>query len=44
MRAVTRFYFKFSGQMHAQQTLTFGVERTLKQFIPSVKAVVNVPY
>jgi len=33
-----------AGCMHAQQTLTFGVERTLKQFIPEVKAVVNVPY
>ena len=32
------------GCMHAQQTLTFGVERTLKQFIPEIKAVVNVPY
>ncbi|MBY9017877.1 MAG: NifU family protein [Candidatus Lokiarchaeota archaeon] len=33
-----------AGCMHAQQTLTFGVERTLKQFIPEIKAVVNVPY
>ena len=33
-----------AGCMHAQQTLTFGVERTIKQFVPEVKAVVNVPY
>ncbi|MCJ7647704.1 MAG: NifU family protein [Candidatus Lokiarchaeota archaeon] len=33
-----------AGCMHAQQTLTFGVERTIKQFIPEVTAVVNVPY
>ena len=30
------------GCMHAQQTLTFGVERALKQFVPEVKQVVNV--
>ena len=33
-----------AGCMHAQQTLTFGVERTLKQFIPEVVRVENVPY
>jgi len=31
-----------AGCMHAQQTLTFGVERALKQFIPEVTHVVNV--
>jgi len=31
-----------AGCMHAQQTLTFGVERALKQFIPEVTNVVNV--
>ena len=30
------------GCMHAQQTLTYGVERALKQFVPEVKQVVNV--
>jgi len=33
-----------AGCMHAQQTLTFGVERTIKQFVPEVTSVVNVPY
>jgi len=31
-----------AGCMHAQQTLTFGVERALKQFIPEVTHVINV--
>ena len=31
-----------AGCMHAQQTLTFGVERALKQFVPEVRQVVNV--
>jgi len=31
-----------AGCMHAQQTLTYGVERALKQFIPEIKQVVNV--
>lgn len=31
-----------AGCMHAQQTLTYGVERALKQFIPEVTQVVNV--
>ncbi|MFW9942368.1 MAG: NifU family protein [Candidatus Thorarchaeota archaeon] len=31
-----------AGCMHAQQTLTFGVERALKQFIPEVTQVINV--
>ena len=30
------------GCMHAQQTLQFGIERAIKQFIPEVKSVVNV--
>ncbi|TFG23286.1 MAG: NifU family protein [Promethearchaeota archaeon] len=33
-----------AGCMHAQQTLQFGIERALKQFVPEVKSVVNVPY
>ena len=33
-----------AGCMHAQQTLQFGIERALKQFIPEVKSVVNVPF
>jgi len=28
--------------MHAQQTLTFGVERAIKQFVPEVVRVENV--
>jgi Fe-S cluster biogenesis protein NfuA len=32
------------GCMHAQQTLQYGIERAIKQFVPEVKAVVNVPY
>ena len=31
-----------AGCMHAQQTLTYGVERTIKQFVPEVRQVVNV--
>jgi len=31
-----------AGCMHAQQTLTYGVERALKQFVPEIKQVVNV--
>ncbi len=30
------------GCMHAQQTLTYGVEKALKQFVPEIKQVVNV--
>lgn len=30
------------GCMHAQQTLTFGVERAIKQFVPEVVRVENV--
>ena len=30
------------GCMHAQQTLTYGVERAIKQFVPEIKQVVNV--
>jgi Fe-S cluster biogenesis protein NfuA len=33
-----------AGCMHAQQTLTFGVERTIKQFVPDIVRVENVPY
>lgn len=33
-----------AGCMHAQQTLQFGIERALKQFVPEVKSVVNVPF
>ena len=31
-----------AGCMHAQQTLQFGIERAIKQFIPEIKSVVNV--
>ncbi|TXT67639.1 MAG: hypothetical protein BAJALOKI1v1_40042 [Promethearchaeota archaeon] len=31
-----------AGCMHAQQTLKFGIERAIKQFVPEVKSVVNV--
>ena len=31
-----------AGCMHAQQTLTYGVERAIKQFVPEVKQVLNV--
>ena len=31
-----------AGCMHAQQTLTFGVEKAIKQFVPEVTHVVNV--
>jgi len=31
-----------AGCMHAQQTLTFGVERAIKQFVPEVVRVENV--
>jgi len=31
-----------AGCMHAQQTLTYGVERAIKQFVPEVTQVVNV--
>jgi Fe-S cluster biogenesis protein NfuA len=33
-----------AGCMHAQQTLTLGVEAAIRKFVPDVKAVVNVPY
>ncbi len=32
-----------SGCMHAQQTLKYGIERAIKQFVPDIKEVVNVP-
>ena len=31
------------GCMHAQETLKFGIERAIKQFVPEIKSVVNVP-
>ena len=31
-----------AGCMHAQQTLTFGVERAIKQFVPEVVRVENI--
>ena len=31
-----------AGCMHAQQTLTFGVVRAIKQFVPEVVRVENV--
>ena len=31
-----------AGCMHAQQTLTYGVERAIKQFVPEVVRVENV--
>lgn len=33
-----------AGCMHAQQTLQLGIERAIKQFVPEVKSVVNVPF
>lgn len=32
-----------AGCAHAQQTLKFGIERALKQYVPEVSEVVNVP-
>ena len=32
-----------AGCVHAQQTLKLGIERAIKQFVPDVKEVVNVP-
>jgi Fe-S cluster biogenesis protein NfuA len=31
-----------AGCVHAQQTLKFGIERAIKQFVPEIKSVVNV--
>ncbi|MHA1148546.1 MAG: NifU family protein [Promethearchaeota archaeon] len=31
------------GCVHAQQTLKLGIERAIKQFVPEVVEVVNVP-
>ena len=31
-----------AGCMHAKQTLTYVVERAIKQFVPEVKQVVNI--
>ena len=31
------------GCMHAQQTLKFGIEKAIKQFVPEIKEVVSVP-
>ncbi|MCK4382635.1 MAG: NifU family protein [Candidatus Lokiarchaeota archaeon] len=33
-----------AGCMHAQQTIKFGIEKAIKQFVPEVKEVVSVPY
>ena len=30
------------GCMHAQETLKYGIERAIQQFVPEVKEVVNV--
>lgn len=32
-----------AGCAHAQQTLKFGIERALKQYVPEVTEVINVP-
>jgi len=31
------------GCMHAQQTLKWGIERAIKQFVPEIKEVINIP-
>ena len=31
------------GCMHAQETLKLGIERAVKQFVPEIKEVINVP-
>ena len=31
------------GCMHAQQTLKYGIERSIKQFVPEIKEVVSIP-
>ncbi|MFW9937256.1 MAG: NifU family protein [Candidatus Thorarchaeota archaeon] len=31
------------GCVHAQQTLQWGIERAIKQFVPEVRQVVGVP-
>jgi len=33
-----------AGCMHAQQTLQFGIERAIKQFVPDIVRVENVPF
>lgn len=33
-----------AGCMHAQQTLQLGIERAIKQFVPEVVRVENVPF
>ncbi|MFW9898319.1 MAG: NifU family protein [Candidatus Thorarchaeota archaeon] len=30
------------GCAYAQQTLQFGIERAIKQFVPEIKSVVNI--
>jgi len=32
-----------AGCMHAQQTVKFGIEKAIKQFVPEVKEVVAIP-
>jgi Fe-S cluster biogenesis protein NfuA len=31
------------GCMHAHETLKLGIERAVKQFVPEIKEVINVP-
>ena len=33
-----------AGCMHAQQTLQLGIERAIKQFVPDIVRVENVPF
>ena len=33
-----------AGCIYSQQTLQLGIERALKQFVPEVKRVENVPF
>ena len=32
-----------AGCMHAQQTVKFGIEKAIKQFVPEIKEVVAIP-
>ncbi len=32
-----------AGCMHAQETLKYGIERAIKQFVPDIKSVENIP-
>ena len=31
-----------AGCMHAQETLKYGIERAIKQFVPEIKSVENI--